>query len=132
MDIEIIIKNIFSAKRNKRLYELCINKIIDCLNEAKIADFVNSGECVFEIISNIQSVIFSLPLPRVILVEIFFIALPPYEVYLSEEGMVSTGQCQDCENISYPVYNNQELVNVHNLYCERCGGELFLQETYYM
>lgn len=117
-------KKLFRRKP-KQLSELAKNRVIELLDlEAQIEE--GSHSLLYSAI-NVRDMVSSLPLPRALLVDIFFEALPRCDVLLLEEGVVSTGRCKQCPNLRYRQFSQRSTVDVSDLFCAMCCGDLFIQ-----
>lgn len=117
------------AKQPKTLYKLSLDSFFKSI-ENKF-NYNDETKSILDSIGDIFAMIMNIPLPRTILVELFFMIVPKGQVMLNEEGMLFTGQCQDCAKLCYRVLYNDEYVDLEDLFCKVCGGMLFVPNNYY-
>lgn len=124
-----VIRKLFS-KQPKTLYEMALTSLFKYM-KSNIDCCLNNPASIFENVENMYFMLKQLQLPKTILIDLFFYYLQDYTVIMSEEGMSSTGRCQDCLHLRYPMHNDYEPIKIYDLYCKICAGELFLQNKYF-
>lgn len=72
-----------------------------------------------------RSTFYCLKLPHTIYVDMFFKELPREAIYLKDEGMKSTGYCEDCCRHYWCLENDAHECDLRRLYCPLCVNELF-------